>query len=57
LRMDRCTRAGAAGRWIKLALTTTPLEMTLGAAVIGKARLEGDDAIVLPMAFKLPGGY
>jgi RND family efflux transporter MFP subunit len=33
---------------IKLALTTTPLEMTLGAAVIGKARLEGDDAIVLP---------
>lgn len=33
---------------VKLGLTTTPPEMTLGAAVIGKARPEGDEAIVLP---------
>ena len=33
---------------VKLALTTTPPEMTLGAAVVGRVRLEGDDAIVLP---------
>jgi multidrug efflux pump subunit AcrA (membrane-fusion protein) len=33
---------------VKLGLTKTPPEMTLGAAVIGRARLNGREAIVLP---------
>jgi RND family efflux transporter MFP subunit len=33
---------------VKLGLTKTPPEMTLGAAVIGQARFDGREAIVLP---------
>jgi RND family efflux transporter MFP subunit len=33
---------------VKLGLTTTPPEMTLGAAVVGKAWLECDESIALP---------
>ena len=33
---------------VKLALTASPPEMTLGAAVVGRARAEGNEAIVLP---------
>ncbi|MGO9172642.1 MAG: efflux RND transporter periplasmic adaptor subunit [Rhodomicrobium sp.] len=33
---------------VKLGLAWTPPEMTLGAAVVGRARLDGDEAIVLP---------
>ncbi len=33
---------------VKLGLATNPPEMTLGAAIIGRARPEGEEAIVLP---------
>jgi membrane fusion protein, multidrug efflux system len=33
---------------VKLALTNTPREMTLGAPVVGTAMIRGDEAIVLP---------